>query len=156
MKELSEFAFPTLVETADIGGTSSSSGYVSMANYDRAQAYFELGTWDSGDDLDECRLEQAKTSGGGDVKELTTDASGGNYDTDNPIDADGDFVIIEVRAENLDVDGGFSFIRTLAGEGGNTGVDNVTTILQRYDYAYPQAQLPAAAVTGSKVYVHAS
>lgn len=157
MRELSEYASPTLVETADIGGTNAASGYVSMANYDRAQAYFEIGTWDAGDDLDECRIEQATTSGGGGVKDMTTDASGGNYDTDAPVDADGDFVLIEVRAENLDVDGGFSFIRTYAAEGGNTGPDFVTTFLQRYDYLNEAGkQLLGAAVAGSKVYVHAS
>ena len=121
----SEHASWTLVETADIGGTNATSGYVSMANYDRAVSYNEIGTWDSGDDLDECRIEQASDSGGTGVKDLTTDASGGNYDTDNPVDADGDFVIIEVRAEDLDVDGSFDFIRTFTGEAGNTGPDNV-------------------------------
>ena len=127
-----------------------------MANYDRAVSYNEIGTWNATDDLDECRIEQASDSGGTGVKDLTTDASGGNYDTDAPVDADGDFVIIEVRAEDLDVDNSFDFIRTYTAEAGNTGADNVTTVLNRYGYQYPQAQLNGAAVAGSKVYVDVS
>lgn len=150
---MSEHAFVTAVETADIGGTNSVSGYVSMKDYARACAYFEIGTWNATDDLDECRIQQASASDGTGVKDLTTDASGGNYDTDTPVDADGDFVLIEIRAEDLDVDGSFNHIRSYAAEGGNTGVDNVTTVLTRYGYAYPQKELQAAAVAGSKVYV---
>ncbi len=150
---LSEHASFTLVETADIGGTNATSGYVSMEGYDRAMSYNELGTWDSNDDLDECRIEQASDSSGTGVKDLTTDASGGNYDTDNPVDADGDFVIIEVRAEDLDVDNAFNHIRTYTAAAGNTGTDNVTTFLTRYGYAYPQKELNGAAATGSQVYV---
>ena len=150
---LSEHASMTLVETADIGNTNAVSGYITMKNYDRAVAYIELGTWNSSDDLDEGRIEQAQDSGGTAVKDVTTDGVGLNYDSANPIDADGDFLIIEIRAEDLDVDDGFDFIRSFTGEGGNNGVDNVTTTLVRYGYAYPQAELQGAAVTGAKIYV---
>ena len=55
----------------------------------------------------------------------------------------------------MDVDAAtpFDFIRLYLAEGGNTGVDNVTGILIRYGYAYPQKELNGAAVTGSRVYV---
>ena len=148
---LSENAILTLVETADIGGTNAASGYVSMSGFDRAMAYVELGTWNATDDLDECRLEQ--DIGDSSPKDLTTDASAGNYDTDAPVDADGDFVIIEVRASELDHAGGFDLIRSYTAEGGNTGTDNVTTMLTRYDAANAAEQLQGAAVAGSKVYV---
>ena len=152
---LSEHADIDLMVEQDIGGTNASNdgGYLSMKNYARALFYVELGTWDSGDDLDECRIQQATDSSGTSVKDLTTDASGGNYDTDNPIDADGDFVIIEIRAEDMAVDNGFDFIRGYVAEGGNTGVDNVMGVLIRYGYAYPKKELQGAASTGSKVYV---
>ena len=152
---LSEHADIDLMVEQDIGGTNASNdgGYLSMKNYARALFYVELGTWDSGDDLDECRIQQATDSSGTSVKDLTSDASGGNYDTDNPIDADGDFVIIEIRAEDMDVDNGFDFIRGYVAEGGNTGVDNVMGVLIRYGYAYPKKELQGAASTGSKVYV---
>ena len=124
----------------DIGGTNAQSDYVSMKDFARCMAYYVLGTWNATDDVDECRIQQASAAAGTGVKDLTTDAAAGDYDTDNPIDADGDFVIIEV----------------LAAEGGNSGVDNVGFMLVRYGYAYPQKELQGAAATGSKVYVDTS
>ena len=155
-QRLSEHSAQTLVETADIGGTNATSGWVSMKNFSRAMAYVEIGTWDAADDLDECRLEQGITSAGTSAKDLTTDAAAGNYDTSNPVDADGDFVIIEVRSENLDIDLLFDHIRVYLAEGGNTGVDNVTSVLNRYGNAYPAKEKNGAAVTGSRVYVQPS
>lgn len=154
-QRLSEHATIDLLDTADIGGTNAQNngGWLSMKNYACAMAYVEIGTWDSGDDLDECRIQQASDSSGTGAKDLTSDASGGNYDTDNPIDADSNFCVIEVRSEDLDVDGGFTHIRLYVAEGGNTGVDNITGALIRYGYAYPRKELQGAASTGAQVYV---
>jgi hypothetical protein len=153
---LSEHADIDLMVEQDIGGTNAQNdgGWLSMKSFARALFYVELGTWDSGDDLDECRIQQATDSSGTSAKDLTSDESGGNYDTDNPIDADGDFVIIEIRGEDMDVDSGFDFIRGYVAEGGNSGVDNVMGVLIRYGYAYPKKELQGAASTGSKVYVN--
>lgn len=148
---LSEEAMFTLIETTDVGGTTAASGWVSMENFDRLMAYVEIGTWDAADDLDHCRIEAAATSTGGTSEELTTDASGGNYDTANPVDADGDFVIIEARSEDLPA--GKPWVRLVVGEDGNTGVDNVTALLIRYAAHYRRKELNGAATTGSKVYV---
>lgn len=139
----------------DIGGTNAQSDYVSMDNYDRWMAYFVLGTWNASDDLDECRVQQATDTSGTGAKDLTSDASGGNYDTDNPIDADGDFVVIEGQDENLDLSPStpFDIVRTYCAEGGNSGTDNCCSMLVRYGYRYPKKELMAAASTGSKVYV---
>ena len=145
-----------ILETADIGGTNASTPWVSMKDYAAIYAKVILGTWDAGDDLDECRLEQATTSGGAGAKDLTTDASGGNYDTDAPIDADGNTVVLEAKAEDLDTENGFTFVRLYVAEAGNTGVDNVTGLLIRYGYAYKKAQLEAAAAAGAVVYVRPS
>lgn len=152
---LSEHASFDLLETTDIGGTNASNGggYLSMKNYARACAYVEIGTWNASDDLDECRLQQASDSSGTGVKDLTTDASGGNYDTDNPVDADGDFVVIEIRAEDMDIDSGFEHIRLYVAEAGNSGTDNVTGVVIRYGYSYPKKEVQGAASTGSQVYV---
>lgn len=143
----------TLIETADIGGTNASSSWVSMADFERIFAYVEIGTWNATDDLDECRLEQATDSSGTGAKDLTTDASGGNYDTDNPVDADGDFVILQAKASDMDVAGGFTHVRLYVAEGGNTGVDNVSGFLVRYGARHKHAEQNGAATTGSKVYV---
>jgi len=154
-QRLSEHASIDLMDLADIGGANAqnNSGWLSMKNYARAMAYVEIGTWDSSDDLDECRIQQATDSSGTSAKDLTSDASGGNYDTDNPVDADGDFVVIEVRGEDMDVDSGFDYIRLYVAEGGNSGTDNVNGVLIRYGYAYPKKELQGAASTGSQVYV---
>lgn len=150
---LSHDAAVTLVETADIGGTSATSSWVSMEEFERIFAYVEIGTWNATDDLDECRLEQATDSSGTGAKDLTTDASGGNYDTANPVDADGNFVILEALSADLDIANGFNHVRLYLGEGGNTGTDNVTAFLIRYGARNKKAELNGAAVTGEKVYV---
>ena len=153
---LSEHASTDFLEQADIGGTNAQNagGYLSMADYARCYARVELGTWNASDDLDECRLQQASDSSGTGVKDLTTDESGGNYDTDTDIiDADGDFVVLEVRGEDFDIDNGFEHIRLYVAEAGNSGTDNVFGIVARYGYAYPQKEVQGAASTGSQVYV---
>jgi len=137
----------------DVGGTTASTAYVAMKNYARACGYVELGTWNASDDLDHCRLEAAQDTSGTGVGELTSDESGGDYDTDYPIDADGDFVVLEMRAEDLDVEGGDDSLRLTVGEDGNTGTDDVMAVLVRYGYAYPQKELQGAATSGSQVYV---
>lgn len=138
----------------DVGGTTASTAYVSLKNYARAAGYVELGTWNASDDLDHCRLDAAQDTSGTGVGELTTDASGGDYDTDYPIDADGDFVILEMRAEDLDVEGADVTLRLTVGEDGNSGTDDVMAVLVRYGYAYPQKELQGAAASGSQVYVN--
>jgi len=145
----------TRAETIDIGGTNNNSAYVAMKSFMRCVLQVELGTWDeAGDDLDECRIEQAVDSAGTSVKDLTSDASGGNYDTDNPIDADGDFVIIEVRGEDMDMDAAtpFDFVRAYVAEGGNTAQDDCFAQLIRYGASYPQKEQQGAA-SAANVYV---
>ena len=139
----------------DIGATNAQTGWEDSKNYSRARAYVELGTWNAADDLDESKIQSGSTSTGGTTAEVTTDAAAGNYDTDNPIDADGDFVITEIRAENIDVDNTAPqrWIRYYVAEGGNTGVDNACGFLSLYGHAYPRKELQGAAATGSQVYV---
>lgn len=141
---------------SDVGGTTISTAYRSMEDFARVMAYIELGTWNATDDLDHGRLEAAQDTSGTGLGELTSDAAAGNYDTDNPLDADGDFLIIEARAEDLDVEGSDVAVRATAGEDGNSGVDNVTVVLVTYGSSYPQKELQGAPVTGSKVYADPS
>lgn len=141
------------LETADIGGTNASTAWVSMEDFDAVYAKVILGSWNATDDLDECRLEQATDASGTGAKDLTTDASGGNYDTANPVDADGNTVVLEATAEDMDVANGFTHVRLYVAEGGNTGVDNITGVLIRYGAHTKRAQLEAAASTGAVVYV---
>jgi len=137
----------------DVGGTTAATAYRSVKNFNRVCTYVELGTWNASDDLDHCRLEAAQDTSGTGSGELTSDASGGNYDTDSPIDADGDFVIIEARGEQLDVEGADVTIRSVVGEDGNSGVDDVMACQVAYGAAYRQKEQQGAASSGSKVYV---
>jgi len=143
----------TLLETSDIGGTSATTSYVSMEGFDRATAYVEIGTWDSGDDLDSCHFLQATDTSGTSSKGLTTSASSGDYNTDNPVDADGNFVILDIRAENLDTDNGFKTIALYVAEAGNSGVDNVTAFIVRHGAKHKAKEKNGASSTGAQVYV---
>ena len=136
----------------DVGGTTAATAWRSMKNFARMMMYVEIGTWNASDDLDHCRMEAAQDTSGTNSGELTTDASGGNYDTDSPIDADGDFVIIEARAEDLDVEGLDHAVRGVVGEDGDSGTDDVMAIMVSYGYAYPKKELQGVA-SASNVYV---
>ena len=143
----------TLLETTDIGGTSATTSYVSMEGFSRATAYIELNSWDSGDDLDSCHFLQSTDTSGTSSKGLTTSASGGNYDTDSPVDADGNFVIIDIRAEDLDTDNGFKTIALYVAEAGNSGTDNVTGFIIRHGAKHKAKEKNGASSSGAQVYV---
>ena len=153
---LSEDAAVDFLENADIGGTNASNedGWVSMADYNSIYAKVKIGTWDSSDDLDECRIQQATDSSGTSAKDLTSDESGGNYDTDSPVDADGNTVVLEADASDMDADNGFSHVRLYVAEGGNTGPDNIYGTFIRYNSATKKAQKEGAASSGATVYVN--
>ena len=154
-QRLSEHGTFDFMETKDIGASNgqNAGGDISMQLYRRVMCYIELGTWNSTDDLDTAQLQQATNSSGGSRKDLTSSSSGGNYDTDNPLDADGDFVIIEAKGEDFDVDNLFTHVRLNVAEVTGTGADNATAVLVRYQYQQRVKELQGTAVTGSKVYV---
>lgn len=140
----------------DIGATNGQTGWEDMKNYSRGRAYVELGTWNAGDDLDESKVQSSDDTSGSNTAEITTDASGGNYDTDSPIDADGDFIVTEFQSEDLDVElstGVQRYVRYYVAEAGNTGTDNACGFMSLYGYAYPRQELQGAAAAASQVYV---
>lgn len=142
----------------DIGGTNSAGSndalhWVDMAGFRSFMCLVELGTWDAGDDLDTCKLEQATSSTGTGKKDLTTSGAGLNYDTGSPVDADGDQVILECQADDLDVDNGFRYVRVYLAETGNTGVDNISAVYLRTGARDAYSNLMVTPVAGSKVYV---
>ena len=154
-QRLSEHGTFDFLETKDIRNSNgqNAGGDLAMQLYRRVMTYIEIGTWNSSDDLTTAQLQQADTSAGGNRKDLTTVGSALNYDTANPVDADGDFVIIEAKGEDFDVDADFAFVRANVATTGNTGADNITLVLVRYQYQLRVKELQGAAVTGSKVYV---
>lgn len=146
-------SFPFGADALDIGGTNSAGSddtvhWVDMSGYDEIGVLVQIGTWNATDDLDTCKLEQATSSAGAGKKDLTTSASGGNYDTDNPIDAATNKVFLAARSEDLDAANGFRYVRVYLAEGGNTGVDNVQAVYVRRKARFAQADINGAASTG--------
>ncbi len=154
-QRLSEHGTFDFMETKDIRNSNgqNAGGELNMQLYRRVMAYIELGTWNASDNLTTAQLQQSINSSGGSRKDLTSSSSGGNYDTDNPADADGDFVIIEAKGEDFDVDAVFTHVRANVASSDNTGTDNATLVLVRYQFQRRVKELQGAAVTGSKVYV---
>ncbi len=159
-KVLSHDAEVHVLPTADIGGTNTATqdatywgAWHDVAGFSKIYAKVMLGTWNAADDLDTCKLQQATSSSGTSAKDLTTSASGGDYDTDAPIDAAGNTVVLEARAEDLDVAGGFHYVRVYAAETGDTGTDNIAGVLILYGAVHEKAEKEAAASSGEVVYV---
>ena len=154
--ELSQDGKIIILEMTDIGGTNTSAvgnwaTWQSVANFHHITAVVEIGTWNAGDDLDQCKLQQYD---GTTTKDLTTSASGGDYDTDAPLDADGDQVIFEVPVSRLDAANGFNRVRVYVAEVGNTGPDNISGTLILHHARDKKENLHKTAVTGEIVYVH--
>lgn len=159
MCRLSECAAVTPLPTVDIGGSNTAdqdatywAAWQDMRDYEQVYAKVRLGTWNAADDLDTCKLQQATSAAGADAKDLTTSASGGDYDTDNPIDATGNTVVLEARKADLDVAGGFRYVRVYCAETGNTGTDNIDGVLIRHCANESYGQREAAASTGAVAY----
>lgn len=157
---LSECAKVAILPAADIGGTNSAAvdatnwgAWHDMKDYEQVYAKVVLGTWNAADDLDTCKLQQANTAAGGTPKDLTTSASGGDYDTDNPVDAAGNTVVLEARQADLDTENGYRWVRVYCAETGNSGTDNVDGVLILHCAKSQYAQREAAASTGAVVYV---
>jgi hypothetical protein len=160
---LSEQARVIQLSTVDIGGTDTATmdpagwgAWHDVADFERIYAKVRLGTWNAADDLDTCKLEQATSAAGAGAKDLTTSGAGLDYDTNNPVDATGDTVVLEANADQLDVDNGYRFVRVLCAETGNTGQDDVEGVLILHSARQQFAEREGAAVAGSRVYVRPS
>ncbi len=166
MHKLSEHAtFSPLAFANDVAGehgmisvrnTNVETAWVSMQNYGRVMAYVEVSaTWNASDTLITAKLQQATSAAGAGAKDLTTVGSGitYNYDSATPINAENEFIIFEARAEDLDVNNGFKFVRLYLATTSNTGTDNVCGMLIRYEYHYPRYGLQGTPASGSKMYV---
>jgi len=120
----------TLFETQDIGGTDfwtiglgATAGWVLLEEYQTFCAFVTIGaTWDAADQLDGLYLEQATTAIGGGVKALTNAKNLNQV----AVNAAAETFSLECKGEDLDVDGGFCYVRCMISEAGNTGTDNVS------------------------------
>ena len=106
-KRLSEQMYPLDNDPPDSVAAGTVTGaYVSMKNYDRAWLVLHVGDMQATATLD-CKLRQAKDSSGTSVK----DVSGKAITQLTQAGGDGDqVVVIELRAEELDVNGGFEHV----------------------------------------------
>jgi len=153
LKEVRQF------KETDIGGTNTAGSddtvqWQSMIGVKRAWCIVRLSAWDAGDDLDTAKIQQATSSAGAGIKDLTASSATGDYDTDTPIDADGDCIRFDVKPSDLDIANGFNHVRFYGAETGNTGVDLIACHwVFEMEEAYPQRS--EAAVSASKVYINA-
>lgn len=157
---LSSDAKVILLPAADIGGTDTATvdaTYWAPAHdvrgFHSIYAKLRVGTWNAADDLDTCKLQQCNTAAGGGAKDLTTSASGGNYDTDSPVDAVTNTVVLEANTADMDLANGFYYVRLYAAETGNTGTDEVSGVIILYDARNKEEELEGAASAGVTVYV---
>lgn len=161
--ELSSDGRLIALPTVDIGGTNTAAAdatnwaaWHKAGGFDRITALLRVGpTWNAADDVDTAKLQQAKDAAGLDAKDLTTSGTTGveDYDASNPVDAPGDEVILEARADQLDADNGYQYVRVFVAETGNTGVDEVYGMLILSSARYGHGESHRAAVVGSVVYV---
>ena len=162
MERRSEETISIPLPTADIGATNTAAvdatywgAWQDMSPFMQVFAKVRLGAFDAADVLNVCKLQQAQDAAGTGAKDLTTAASGGDYDSDNPVKAAGDQVILEAQAADLDVAGGFRYVRVYCAVTGNTGPDNVEGVIELHDAHHEYAQREGAA-SASKVYVRPS
>lgn len=121
--------------------------------YHDIYAKLKIGaTWDANDNVTTCKLQQCTAADGTGAKDLTTSSATGDYDTDTPIDATGNTVVLEARAEDMDMDNGFYYVRLYAASTDNTGQDDVLGVIVLYNARNKYAEREAAASAGAVVY----
>lgn len=113
------------------------TGWVSMATYDAICAILQTGALGTGATVD-AKLEQATTSGGAGAKDITGKAitqltEAGSKDNKQ--------VVINCRADELDVAGGFAYVRLSVTVG--TAASLINAVILGFDARYQ----PATAAT---------
>jgi hypothetical protein len=164
MLKMSSDAEVIVLPTADIGGTDTATidaTYWGAAHDVRGwksiYAKLRVGTWNAADDVDTLKLQQCTDATGSDAKDLTTSGSGATYDynTAYPLDAVTNTAVLEADVADMDIAGGFYYVRLYAAETGNTGTDDVAGVIILYDARDQYAQREGAAAAGETVYIRA-
>ena len=142
----------------NVRNNNVSCAWTDIADFDRVYAFLQVGqTWNGADDLDTVKLEQATSSAGAGKKDITTSGADTtyNYDETYAPDASGDFVVLTCRAEDLDSNGGFHFVRVYAACADNTGEDDLAgfMMLHQKSHREKQVQGATAAATDTAHYV---
>jgi hypothetical protein len=134
---------PVLVDS-DIGGTTDTTKYVEMKNFDQVTFVVYLGNtfegtatnWNAADALDAFKLVQATDAAGTSSKDIT-----GATNDQTAVGAAGNAYAITIHAAAMDMANSFDFVAATVGEDDNTGTDNVTVIAARYHSRYKQDNL---------------
>ncbi len=96
---------------------AQNSDYVDMADFEQLMAVLMIGTFPDTDTTMDFKLQQATSSGGAGVKDITGKAIT-QIASDSPVSSDKQ-AIINLRGSELDIAGGFRFVRAVA-----TGTDS--------------------------------
>lgn len=109
-ERFSEVAYPLIIEHADsIGPAATASAWVNMANYHRGVLALDVGDMVATATLD-AALWQASDSTGTGAKVI----AGKSITQLTQAGGDGDEVVcIELKTEELDVSGGFEYVKVL-------------------------------------------
>lgn len=138
----------------DIGGTNAVSAWADIADFDRVYAMIAIGTFNASDKVTTFKLQQATSSAGAGVKDVTssgTDTSS-NFDNTYGPGTAGNKIIATCRAEDLDANNGFHFVRVYVAATGNTGTDNVGGFLQLHNKAHKQARVQGATIAANSAF----
>ena len=132
---------------------------VDVTGYHEIYAKVVLGlTWNASDDLLTVKLQQCTSAAAAGAKDLTTVGSGATYgyDSDTPLDALTNSVVLEANTQDMDAEGGFKYLRVYAATTSNTGTDEVYGVLILYNARDKYAQREGAASAGVTMYVDTS
>ena len=161
MQRFSEEALVDVAATASIRASNKATPWRKMADYDRVYVKISLGaTWNASDSVQTAKLQQATSSTGAGVKDLTTSGAAkatNNYTSTGAVLSTGvegaSFIILEARAADLDKGNSFYFVRGYCATTNNTGADNVTMVQILHKRQHAQAQTDGAALTARRAYV---
>ena len=140
----------------NVRNTNVQTAWVSMAEWDRVYAMVECdaATWNGSDGVTTLKLQQATSSAGAGVKDITTSGAGLNYNTTtDTLTASGSIAILECRAEDMDQNNNFLYVRLYAASTGNTGADQLFGFMQVYNAAHRKHQQQGAAAAATLAYV---
>ena len=126
----------------DIGGTNTAGSddtvhWIDLANYGSIVFLFLCGIGTAGseasftDSITTLKLQQASSSTGTGIKDLTTSGSEGDYDTDTPLDAAGEKAYLFCRGIQLDVKNSFRYVRPYAACTADNGSNYVSCWVAR-------------------------
>jgi hypothetical protein len=138
MKKLSEnLKVDPVIEPDAYGASTVDGDWVSMGKYDRLLALVEMGTLGASATLN-CKLQQATDSGGSGAKDI----SGKAIVQASQASGHGDEIrTIDLQGSELDVNGGFCYVRAVMVVGTDACDCGVTFVRQSARFA--QATLPA-------------